>query len=164
VAETGQHVIRLARRMDADAIAALSRVRIEHGLSWRWRPARIRRLLNDDRTTIIVSEDEGELTGFAIMSFAESSAHLNLLAVRKQFSGIGVAASLFNWLRESCSVAGIARINLEVRAGNNHAVSFYRQHGFQQVGIQRGYYEGKEDALLMTRQIIPPEIEKQRPA
>ena len=98
------------------------------------------------------------------MSFAESSAHLNLLAVSKQFSGLGVASSLLGWLRKSCGVAGIGRINLEVRAGNDHAISFYRRHGFQQVGIQRGYYEGREDAILMTQQIIPPEIEQQRPA
>ena len=33
----GLEVVRLARRADAAAIAALSRDEIEHGLPWRWR-------------------------------------------------------------------------------------------------------------------------------
>ena len=163
MAETGQRVIRLARSTDAEFIGALSRVRIEHGLSWRWRPVRIRRLLADRRTTVIVAEDEGTLSGFAIMSFAETSAHLNLLAVRKQFGGIGVATSLMEWLVGSCRVAGTGRINLEVRAGNSRAISFYRRHEFEQVGLHRGYYDGREDALLMSRRLIPLEQEAKRP-
>lgn len=163
MARTRQRAIRLAKTADAEFIGALSRIRIEEGLPWRWRPARVRRSLADHRSTVIVAEDEGTLSGFAIMSFAETSAHLNLLAVSQQFSGTGVATAMLEWLRKSCQIAGIGRINLEVRANNHGAIHFYRRYGFKKLGVQHGYYEGREDALLMSCPLIDPEMEALRP-
>lgn len=47
---------------------------------------------------------------------------------------------------------GVNRIDLEVRASNSVAISFYKRHGFEDVGIRKNYYTNpKEDALLMSR-------------
>ena len=46
-----------------------------------------------------------------------------------------------------------SRVFLEVRAGNQAAVTLYRSAGFNEVGMRRGYYrntEGSEDALVMA--------------
>jgi ribosomal protein S18 acetylase RimI-like enzyme len=50
--------------------------------------------------------------------------------------------------------AGCARIELEVAAANEPALSLYRAHGFVSVGRRRGYYrEPPDDALLFDLEL-----------
>jgi ribosomal protein S18 acetylase RimI-like enzyme len=39
---------------------------------------------------------------------------------------------------------------LEVRAGNDGALAFYRRFGFGQDGVRPGYYQDGADAVIMT--------------
>jgi ribosomal protein S18 acetylase RimI-like enzyme len=57
------------------------------------------------------------------------------------------------WLEESALVAGIASINLELRANNHAAQDFYRTLGYTQTAYVHGYYNGVETALKMSRDI-----------
>ena len=163
MARTASSVIRLARSRDALAIAELSRSQIENGLSWRWKPGRVLHHIRAQESTVIVSESGNSLSGFAITSFSETSAHISLLAVNPNARRQGIATSMVRWITQSCQVAGIARISLEVRARNTGAIGCYSALGFQKLGISRGYYEAIEDAQLMALILINPDIEAQRP-
>jgi ribosomal-protein-alanine N-acetyltransferase len=50
---------------------------------------------------------------------------------------------------------------LEVRRSNVRAIAVYERHGFQQVGVRKGYYPatraGREDAIVMTLALARPE-------
>lgn len=161
--ETKFTVIRLARQREAEALANMSRQLIEHGLPWRWRTGRIHHAIRSPDTSVVVAEVDKQLAGFALMNFDETRAHLSLLAVKETYQGAGVARSLMNWLLDSCRVAGISRVTLEVRTNNHQAISFYTSMGFTKTGIKRGYYERREDASSMVLILIAPEIEKNRP-
>ena len=51
---------------------------------------------------------------------------------------------------------GCAEVYLEVRVDNGRAQRLYRQLGFAQVGLRRGYYQPSgADALVMRRETIP---------
>jgi ribosomal-protein-alanine N-acetyltransferase len=163
VPETTSSVIRLAKTRDARTIAELSRTQIENELPWRWKPGRVQHYIRATDSTVIVSESEGVLSGFAITSFAETSAHVSLLAVNPIFRRQGIATSLIRWLTQSCQAAGIGCIRLEVRANNIGAIECYSNLGFQKQDIRKGYYEDREDAQLMTLILISPEIEVRRP-
>ena len=144
--------IRLARRDDAAAIATLSRTEIEHGLSWRWRPGRVQAMLSRKDATVIVQESSGVLTGFAIMTFGQEHAHLHLLAVKPAERERGVARGLVEWLMTSCRVAGIGRVDLEVRRNNTGAIRFYEKLGFEKAGIIRGLVtDGGDQSVLGYR-------------
>lgn len=149
--------IRLARLADAAGIARLSRAEIEFGLKWRWRPARVQQMITQQDATVIVADSpaDGSLSGFAIMTFAQEHAHLHLLAVSPSARRSGLATQLLQWLLKSCRVAGITKINLEVRRGNHGAIRFYERQGFQGAGIVRGYYQGVEDARVMRLELLP---------
>jgi ribosomal-protein-alanine N-acetyltransferase len=41
-------------------------------------------------------------------------------------------------------------MTLEVRRSNEAAVSLYEKYGFTRVGVRSGYYDNREDALIMT--------------
>jgi ribosomal protein S18 acetylase RimI-like enzyme len=79
------------------------------------------------------------------------------------FRRLGIATSLIRWITLSCQVAGIGCIRLEVRVNNTGAIECYANLGFQMVGIRKGYYEGREDAQLMTLMLISSDREARRP-
>ena len=143
----------LARRDDAPEIADMSRIMIEHGLPWTWDERRVRRCIGHRESVVVVARDRRRLAGFAIMEYLDVDAHLNLLAVRPGYRMQGVGRQLLDWLESSARTAGIFLVRLEVRAGNDAAMRFYRKLGYLEAGRRRGYYSGREDALIMTHDL-----------
>lgn len=146
-------LVTLARLEDAREIAEMSRDLVEPGLTWAWTPARIRHFISTRDTSVIVVRRGVRIAAFALMNFGEETSHLTLLAVRPAYRRQGLGRQLVDWLVASAMTAGIFRINLELRAGNAGALSFYDRLGFEQLGIEPGYYQGKEAALRMTRNL-----------
>jgi [ribosomal protein S18]-alanine N-acetyltransferase len=140
----------LAVRPDADAIAALSRDCIEQGLRWSWTVQRVRRCIDDRDTNVAVIRDQGVIAGFAIMKYGDDEAQLFLLAVRPSHRRRGIGAALLSWLALTARTAGIKVIRLQVRATNDAAIAFYRSVGFRATAVHAAYYQGAEDALLMS--------------
>lgn len=146
--------LRAAHRSEAAALASLSRQHVEHGLRWRWTPPRVRRQMDDPETMTLVASVGGHIAGFAIMHFGDLRAHLVLLAVEPRYRRSGIGQALLAWLESSCMTAGIQDIRLEVRAGNQLALRFYRNRGFRVVGRIPGYYDRKEAAVVMERKLV----------
>jgi len=147
-------VLRLASNADAQAIALMSRDLIEAGLSgWSWDPRRVARSIQARDTIVAVSAVENHLIGFAIMNFGDTQAHLSLLAVQPLYQRCGIGRQIMNWLDEAALVAGIATVNLELRANNFAARDFYRALGYTEAAYITGYYRGVETALRMSRDI-----------
>ena len=142
--------ISLAVRPDADAIAVLSRDCIEQGLRWSWTAQRVRRCIDDRDTNVVVIRDRGVIAGFAIMKYGDAEAQLFLLAVTPSHRRRGIGTALLSWLEVTGRTAGIKVIRLQVRSTNDAAIAFYRSVGFRPTGLQAAYYQGAEDALLMS--------------
>jgi ribosomal protein S18 acetylase RimI-like enzyme len=142
--------LRLAHVGDARTIAELSRDLIEHGLGWSWTRERVARNLSNPDTSAVVACESERLIGFAIMYFGDEAAHLNLLAVRSEYQRAGVGRRMFEWLRASALVAGIAVVRLELRAANRPGRAFYASLGFDETGHVPYYYSGREAALRMA--------------
>ena len=143
----------LARLADARRIASLSRDHIEYDLPWSWTPARVAQHIQHRDSVVLIAHNRLGLAGFAIMVFADTTAHLSLLCVTPEHQRAGVGRELMLWLEESARVAGTFDIALEVRAGNRGARRFYHQLGYREVGRARGYYQGIETAVRMKRDL-----------
>ena len=87
------------------------------------------------------------------MEFYAIHAHLNLLAVQPGYQRQGIGRQLLDWLEASARTAGIFKINLELRATNDRARSFYEKLGYRDAGLKTAYYDGREDALRMTHDL-----------
>jgi [ribosomal protein S18]-alanine N-acetyltransferase len=148
--------ISLAVPDDAVAIAALSRRVIEHGLQWRWTPARVLDSMADAETNVVVARRGTDLLGFAVMRYGDNDAHLLLLATQPRCRRQGVGSMLLTWLEGTLMVAGIRTLKLETRSGNAGARAFYRHHGFVEVDRRSGYYQGVEDAVSYLKQLGLP--------
>ncbi len=145
--------LRLADRRDADAIAALSRDRIEHGLGWSWTAPRVRRSIDDGATNVLMAERPTGRVGFGIMKYRDDEAHLLLLAVRADVAGQGIGRALLGWLEASARVAGIGQIYLEARQANGAARAFYARLGYREIQTLPRYYQGREDCIRLAKDL-----------
>jgi ribosomal-protein-alanine N-acetyltransferase len=145
--------LRAAHRSEARQIASMSRLHIEHGLRWRWTPAKIREHIQDAETMVLVASLDGVVEGFAIMKFHDDEAHLLLLAVEPKARRSGIGKALVSWLEKSCRTAGIQTIRLEVRSSNNVAKAFYENLGYSFIGQVAAYYDKREAAVVMARSL-----------
>jgi ribosomal protein S18 acetylase RimI-like enzyme len=143
--------LQLARLADADRIADLSRDLIETGLGWSWTPARVRAQIRRRDTVALVARRPPGIAGFGIMHFGRELAHLNLFAVARASQRRGLGTRLLRWLDEAALTAGIAVIQLEVRASNRAGQAFYKASGYEDVARLPGYYQGREAAVRMAR-------------
>ena len=73
------------------------------------------------------------------------------VAVRADARKRGVGEALLNRLIEYGKSDKRTRFLLDVRVGNEAAISLYKKLGFKEDGIRPNFYdEPKEDALLMS--------------
>jgi len=131
----------------------MSRRLIEWGLDPCWTRERIERQLRNADSVVLTARLGGHIAGFAIMQYGEDAAHLNLLAVELGHRRHGIGRALVGWLEETARVAGTFAIRLEVRATNEGARAFYAALGYRETGWVRGYYQGVEDAVRLSRDL-----------
>jgi ribosomal-protein-alanine N-acetyltransferase len=163
----------LAESGDAREIAEMSRDLIEQGLTWSWTPARVQHFISGAESSVVVARrprggdstpydarrndvrrtDARCIAAFAIMHFGDDVAHLNLLAVAPEHRRQGLGRQLMDWLTATAIEAGVFRINLELRTHNDQARAFYESLGFASRGVVQGYYQGREAALRMSRNL-----------
>jgi ribosomal protein S18 acetylase RimI-like enzyme len=142
-----------ARPSDATRLAAMSRAFIEAGLRPAWSAARITRHVHHPECVVLTARLTATLAGFAIMCYAQDSAHLNLLAVDPAHRRRGIARRLLGWLEATALTAGTFIVSLELRASNEGARAFYRSLGYRELALVPDYYQGVEAALRMERDV-----------
>ena len=145
--------IELAASDDAAQIAELSRVTIEQGLPWRWTRERVRACILDRTVNVVVAREGEQVIGFAIMKYGDDEASLLLFGVDAAHRRRRVGSELLEWLEITARTAGIRAIRLEARQDNHVASAFYRHHGFEEIGVVHGYYEGLEDAMRYLKRL-----------
>lgn len=138
---------------DAPGIANLSRIFIEPGLPWRWTPPRVAAHMRQRENLVVTAKDERKLIGFAMAQFNTETVHLILIGVVDTHQRRGIGRQLIAWVEESAVIAGLFKINLEVRCGNNEARRFYAALGYKESGSIPGYYSGIEDAIKLSRDL-----------
>ena len=125
-----------ARPADAPQLAAMSQQFVEAGLKPAWGAVRIGWHMRDADSVVLTARGIRNVAGFAIMRYADESAHLNLLAVAPRYRRQGIARALLRWLEGTALTAGTFQIGLELRAGNTEARAFYASLGLP--GVRRG--------------------------
>lgn len=98
--------------------------------------------------------EPGQLVGFAGIGQRGSAGQIPdyevmTIAVDPRIQGAGWGRMLFSALLEGTEAGTVF---LEVRQGNDPAISLYKSCGFEVVGIRRGYYQPQgSDAVVMRR-------------
>jgi ribosomal-protein-alanine N-acetyltransferase len=144
--------IRDMRESDLDGVMAIER----ESFPTPWSTAMFSEELGRDYSDAIVAmpAEGGGVAGYAVCWTVAGESHLLNIAVAAAYRGRGVACRLLGECIRRGARCGSHRIHLEVRTGNDDAVRLYRGHGFEFMGIRKGYYtDTGEDAILLSREI-----------
>ncbi len=150
--------IEFASLADATEIAQMSRRHIEHDLGWDYTPEKIMQLIKSENKNVVVAREDKQLAGFGIMTYRESQANLDLLAVKVRYRYQGIGRQVVQWLEKVALTAGIFKVYVQVRQINTGAIKFYTKLGYKIVDERPGYYRGVETAVIMSK-----DFRKQRP-
>jgi len=131
-----------------DAIMVIMREAFDSAYGEAWTRRQVADALVTPNTHFTLSSweagdacDPEQATGFTLSRQALDEEELLLIAVRPQFRGTGVGRKLLSEFIAEARARGTVKLFLEMRCGNP-ALHLYRQFGFVQVGLRRGYYRG----------------------
>jgi [ribosomal protein S18]-alanine N-acetyltransferase len=140
-------VIRAMRDGDVPDVVAIERASYQ----FPWSEGIFRDCLRVGYTCRVVTLAR-QIVGYGVMSAGAGEAHILNLCVGEAFRCRGLGRRLLALLVERAAAAGLREAFLEVRPTNTAAIRLYLAHGFQQVGMRRGYYQavgGREDAAVL---------------
>jgi ribosomal-protein-alanine N-acetyltransferase len=105
------------------------------------------------RRLYLVAEEGHTLIGYAGMMFTGGpQADVLTLAVDPAHWGQGTGTALLGALVDEAGRRGHTEVMLEVRQDNPRARRLYLRHGFEEIGIRRGYYQPSGvDAVVMRK-------------
>ena len=107
------------------------------------------------RRLYLVAEEGHTLIGYAGMMFTGGpQADVLTLGVDPAHWGQGTGTALLGALVDEARRRGHTEVMLEVRQDNPRARGLYLRHGFEEIGIRRGYYQPSGvDAVVMRKML-----------
>jgi ribosomal protein S18 acetylase RimI-like enzyme len=123
--------VRPFQREDEEPVVALWR---QCGLTRPWNDPHkdIARKLKVQPELFLVGTVDATIVATVMAGYEGHRGWLNYLAVAPQLRGRGYARSLVQSVEKLLLERGCPKINLQVRASNTEAVSFYRHIGYEQ--------------------------------
>ena len=140
--------IRPMEIMDIKAVMKVERAAYE----FPWTPNIFRDCLRVGYYCCVL-DDNGEVIGHAIMSYAVGECHILNLCVHPDYQGQGLGRKLIMHMLDVGRRNGARVAFLEVRLSNASAYNLYQNLGFAEVGIRKDYYPaegGREDAMILA--------------
>ncbi|MEE1014233.1 MAG: ribosomal protein S18-alanine N-acetyltransferase [Clostridia bacterium] len=96
----------------------------------------------------------GSVIGYGGVWLMYDAGNITNIAIHPDYRREGIAARLLTLLTDICMDKGMETITLEVRESNLPARKLYETSGFSVCGLRKKYYQGKEDALIMTKELL----------
>jgi ribosomal-protein-alanine N-acetyltransferase len=135
---------------DLDAIVAIERASFTN--PWT-REMYLRELQNPDVSFLYVLRvPEQGIVAFCSFWLVLDEAHINNLAVLREFQGQGLGTAILDHAIQAAARRGANRATLEVRRSNAPARRLYERLGFEVAATRPNYYMSPaEDALILWR-------------
>ncbi len=91
--------------------------------------------------------------GFICFRNVTEESELFKICVHSDYRRFGVGKRLMEFYVEFSRRRGIKTFHLEVHISNQPAIRLYRLFSYESSGVRKNFYQGKFDALLMTKTI-----------
>ena len=102
---------------------------------------------------VAVDEETELVVGYAGVWMMYDSANITNIAVHPDYRKTGLGGKMLELLIDISKEQKMDNITLEVRVSNVPAIALYKKYGFLEEGIRKRYYQGNEDALIMTKEL-----------
>lgn len=115
-----------------------------------WKSSILKSELENENSRYVVAKEKEEVLGFAGIILLPDDAEITNIVTKKseRKKGIGnlLLAKLIQMAKKERN-----NISLEVNEKNEIAINLYEKHGFEKVGIRKKYYNGIDNAIIMTK-------------
>ena len=107
----------------------------------------------DNSYVIVAKVDENTIVGFAGLKVILDEADIMNIVVKKDFRHNGIGFILLENLINHSKELNLKTITLEVNENNLSAIRLYDKFSFDKLGIRKNYYDGKSDAIIMSKKL-----------
>lgn len=115
-----------------------------------WKPSILKSELENPNSKYIVAEKDSKIVGFAGIILLPDDAEITNIVTKKSERKKGIGNLLLAKIIEM-SKRYKNNISLEVNEKNEIAIKLYEKYGFEKVGIRKKYYNGTDNAIIMTK-------------
>jgi ribosomal-protein-alanine N-acetyltransferase len=100
-----------------------------------------------------VFREGGAMVGYGVLMMTVDEAELLNITIVPEYQRRGLGSVLLDQLFDVARSHDAVRMLLEVRPSNESGLALYRRFDFTEIGRRRAYYHGKEDAIVMARDL-----------
>lgn len=116
-----------------------------------WSENQILSEIQNPLTEYSIALHNGKVVGYGGFWSVAGDAQITNIAVHPDFQGMQIGSHILENLLNIAKNRECIQLTLEVRESNTKAINLYNKYGFETVGMRKNYYEGKENAILMTK-------------
>ena len=110
-------------------------------------------ILADGRFNRLLVDPAGRMVAYLFCVWQYLDLHVLKVATMPQFRRSGLARRLMALAEDHVVEMGGESLTLEVRSGNQPAITMYETLGYNHAGIGAGYYQNGEDAVVMRKRM-----------
>lgn len=118
-----------------------------------WNANILKKEVQNPASIYIVAKCTKEIVGFAGIWDDTYNMNITNIVVKKTHRHKGIGKKLLNKLLQITKEKNKETITLEVNEQNKIAQELYKNAGFKIVGKRKKYYNGANDAIIMTMEV-----------
>ena len=99
----------------------------------------------------LVAVENDKICGYIAIKYVLDEGEINIVATNNESRRKGVATLLLESAEKELLLKGVKKLFLEVRRSNLNAQALYEKCGYKYVAVRQNYYQGEEDALIMSK-------------
>ena len=103
----------------------------------------------------LVALDGLEIVGYGGVALLGDVADIHTLTIKESYRRLGIASSMLEKLESWAIQRGAEALMLEMREGNQAAMSLYQKAGYQLISRRDNYYAKGIHALIMRKEVKP---------
>lgn len=119
-----------------------------------WTASILKSELESEISKYIVAKENENIVGFAGIIILPDDIEITNIVTKKSERKKGIGYLLLEKIIEMSKETKKEFISLEVNENNIIAINLYKKFGFEKVGLRKKYYNGIDDAIIMTRKIM----------
>lgn len=116
-----------------------------------WTPSILKSELENPNSKYFVAKDLDKIVGFAGIIILPEDVEITNIVTKKSERKKGIGNLLLEKLIEEAKLTKRPNISLEVNEKNFIAINLYEKYGFMKLGIRKKYYNGIDNAIIMTK-------------